>query len=376
MKRHDETTAGLPGGISCEQAHELFYDFAVCALCSEDMHALSLHEASCPTCGPEFKEWGKLRNALLDSKIAPATDFKGGVMERIRETRVEPATKHSIFRDIIRQHGWVRGLAAAAVILIMLTGATKLTAVEGLIAHLGKPATIAFNTYPSPATGQTKPIGQIKTQPAPVNVVVSSKPGISGNTSNGSGAANVSGKSAISGQPVSVIAKPTQSRPQTTNKQNINSVQVPEQFTLTNVPTVITTTTIKLNVNSTERAASAAMNIANGVGATLVSEESTQDSEHSSLLFLHFMVDPGQAGVFLDRLSTLGGVASEDSVNKDVSNAYSMDVERYQALEAQEAAAPENNSDQYASQIAMVQNELANWHDAAGKQIVMVWLMQ
>ena len=121
--------------INCNQAQELFYGFAACELSSEDMRLLSRHEASCPACGPEFQEWRRLRQALQSSGIAPTTDFKAGVMERIRSTRKAPAAQQSRSGAAIWQHGWARGVAAAAVVLIMLTGVAKLPAVESLIAH-------------------------------------------------------------------------------------------------------------------------------------------------------------------------------------------------------------------------------------------------
>ena len=136
---------GGSGGISCNRAQEHFYDFADCELSSEDTLSLSHHEESCPACGPEFKEWRRLQSALQSSGKNATTDFKAGVMGRIRETRQEPATR----RFVVWEHGpaaWLgQGLAAAAVILIMLTGAAKLPAVEGMIAQLTRQPIVAFN---------------------------------------------------------------------------------------------------------------------------------------------------------------------------------------------------------------------------------------
>jgi anti-sigma factor RsiW len=148
MGRKTEKTAGRSGAISCSRAREHFYGFAGCALNSEDRHNLSHHEDSCPVCGPEFKEWRRLRSVLQSNGENAVADFKAGVMGRIRETRQEPATRRSVVWGVLRQHGWARGLAAAAVILIMLSGAAKLPAGESLIAHLTRQVYIAFNRVP------------------------------------------------------------------------------------------------------------------------------------------------------------------------------------------------------------------------------------
>ncbi len=154
MGRKNEKAAGQPGEISCKRAREHFYGFAACELSSEDRRDLSHHEASCPACGPEFKEWRSLRSALQGSGKNAAVDFKAGVMARIRETGQQPAPRRSVVWGMVRQHGWARSLAAAAVILIMLTGAVKLPAVEGVIAQLTRQAYIAFN--PLPATNPSR----------------------------------------------------------------------------------------------------------------------------------------------------------------------------------------------------------------------------
>jgi len=78
MGRKNEQAAGQPGEISCKRACEHFYGFAACELSSEDRRDLSHHEASCPACGPEFKEWRSLRSALQSSgKMRPQISRPG-----------------------------------------------------------------------------------------------------------------------------------------------------------------------------------------------------------------------------------------------------------------------------------------------------------
>jgi hypothetical protein len=262
----------------------------------------------------------------------------------------------------------------------MLTGAAKLPAVENLIAQLGRPANIAFsNPAGNSVHGQSPTIKPGQTQIAQVaqvapavpadNAPSPSKQDVSGKSNNGNGSRN-SAVQSVQSKPQSIDTGNNVSPTPGTTKE-------PEgQITLTSVPMVITTTTIKLNVTDTIQAQSAAMSIANSIGATLASEESAQDSEHPSLLFLNFTVDSGQASAFLDRLSSLGGIASEDSTSKNVSNDYATDMEKYQALEAQQLAAADSDKGQYTSQINMVKSELNGWQNESGKQVIMLWLMQ
>jgi hypothetical protein len=368
MGRKNEQAAGQPGEISCSRAREHFYGFAGCELSSEDRRDLSHHEESCPVCGPEFKEWRRLRNALQSSGKYAAAYFQAGAMAHIRETGQEPATRRSVVWGMVRQHGWARGLAAAAAILIMLTGAAKLPAVESSIAHLTRQVYIAFN--PQPATSPTKP----------VTPVISQQPGT---TSPGSAISPT--KTNTPGTPTSdngvPKTQPVQPQPQPTTGGN-NGTQVASKgqsgqgsggFTVSNKPMVITTTTLKVAVGDLAQARSAALNIAANYGAGLTSEQSAQDG-YSNLLFLHFTVDPSTAGAFLGRLGSLGGVVSEDKTNNDVTGDYNRTLDAYNALLAQQSAADGSEKNQYTSQINFLENELQNWSDASGKQVVMLWL--
>jgi hypothetical protein len=341
--------------INCNQAQELFYGFTACELSSEDMRLLSRHEASCPACGPEFQEWRRLRQALQSSGIAPTTDFKAGVMGRIRSTRKAPAAQRSRSGVAIWQHGWARGVAAAAVVLIMLTGVAKLPTVENLVAHSGKPATVALEQNPTGGQEQVQPTAPASPVQKPPKQTASN------NTPSTNSAPSV---------------QPVQPKPQETPGGN-KEPQIPSggPFIVSSEPMVITTTTIQIAVNNLDQAQSAALSIADAWGATLSSEQSAQDSGHS-MLFLHFTVDPEKANAFLSRLDSLGSVVSEDTVNKDVTGDYSSALEKYQALEAQQSAAADSDNDQYTSQITMLESELQNWHDASGKQIVVLWMVE
>jgi hypothetical protein len=359
MGRKNEET-GQAGAISCIRAREHFYDFADCELSSKDRCNLSHHEESCPVCGPEFKEWRRLQGVLQNSGKNAATDFKAGVVARIRETRQEPATRHSVVWDVIRQHGWARGLAAAAVVLIMLTGAAKLPAVEGMLAQLTRQPIVAFNPNPAPSLTQpaTPAIGQ---QP--------------GTTSPGSATSPTRTNTPATSPSSNGVTKTQSVQPQQPTTPATGRVPGNSGFAVSNKSMVISTTTLKVAVGDLAQARSDALDIANNCGAGLTSEQSAQDG-NSNLLFLHFTVDSGTASAFLDNLSSLGSVVSKDTSNNDVTGDYNRTLDAYNTLLAQQAAADDNDQDQYTSQINFLKNELQNWSDASGKQVVMLWLIQ
>jgi hypothetical protein len=361
MGRKNEKTAGQPGELSCIMAREYFYGFTASELSSEARRGLSHHEASCPACGPEFREWRMLRTALQGSGIAPASDFKAGVMGRIRETGPEQAARRSTGWGMIWQHSWARGLAAAAVILIMLTGAAKLPAVEDMLAGLTRQGVVAF--HPSPLVSPSQPGVQATAPPVPGNKTVI-KPATTAITAT----ATAPNSSVPAAPPVK-----TEAPAKTGGGAQIALGQGSGVVTASNKPMVITTTTLKVAVNDLEQASGAAQEIAGTYGANLTSQESAQDG-HSNLLFLNFTVDPSTANVFLSHLSSLGGVLVDDKTNQDITGNYYNTLGDYKALLDQQAAADENEKGQYTSQINSLESELQNWSNASGKQVVILWL--
>ena len=354
--KHERAT-GQDSGISCDRAWELFYDFADGELSSEDEHLLSLHETSCPNCGAEFREWRRLRSALRDSRVTPATGFKARVMARIQEIQAVPEPTRIVRWSKIWQQGWTKGVAAAAVVLVLMAGAAKLPATISLIALLDQKSHIVV-----PVPG---PVPIVAQNPSP-------------------GPISPDGTPANNGNPV----KPH-------NPDNINPVKPPipsvtpggkpmiaindtgERVFLANQKRVITTTTMKVTVNNIDQARSDALSIARNFKAELSSETPTQNSGHSTL-FQRFTIDPGtgSARAFLDQLGSVGSVVTKHTESEDVTNQFARTLEAYRALKAQQSAAPEADKQQYASQISGLELELQNWDDTSGKQVVMLWLEQ
>jgi hypothetical protein len=245
----------------------------------------------------------------------------------------------------------------------MLSGVAKLPAGESLIAHLTKQAYVAFNPKPV-----TSPI-QTATQPAITSLGGAVSP------TRAATPATTSNNAAAKTPPVQ-----PQTQPRTTGGSGVTQVAKgpsvrPNGFTVSNKPMVITTTTLKIAVGDLAQARSAALNIAGNYGASLTSEQSAQDG-NSSLLFLHFTSDPSTASAFVDRLSGLGGMVSENNTGNDVTGSYNSTLNAYNDLLAQQAAADDSEKNQYTSQLNFLENELQNWNDASGKQVVMLWLIQ
>jgi len=357
MGHRHSRVAGIDGAISCDQARGLFYDLADVELSDEDRRALSLHELSCSNCGDEFKEWRRLRSALQGSMVAPAVDFKAGVMGRIQSIQAEPKSARSISWAALWQQNWTKGVAAAAIVLALMAGAARLPAIVSLGGLLGnsKPRVAAQTTIPptvkpqNTEPGSISPSGTTPNNGSPVNP---SKPGAGNQV-----------------KPPVTPATPSDKPQVAVNTQSDG------QRWLANQKRVTTSTTLKLTVDNIDQARNNALSIAKDLNADLSSETSTQNNGHPTM-FLRFTVDPGQAGAFLDRLGQLGSVVMKNTESKDITNEFASTLEAYRALKAQQAAAPNADKQQYDSQISALELNLKNWDDASGKQVVLLWLEQ
>lgn len=352
--KHERAT-GQDSGISCDQAWGLFYDFADGELSSEDERLLSLHETSCPNCGAEFREWRRLRSALRDSRVTPATDFKARVMARIQEIQAVPESTRTVRWSKIWQQGWTKGVAAAAVVLALMAGAAKLPVTGSFIALLDQKTHIVV---PVPGPGPT----------------LVQNPGPSPISPNGTPTNNESPVKPDNSDSVNPVKPPI---PSVTpgDKPMIANNDTGERVFLANQKRVITTTQLKMTVDNIDRARSSALTVAQDLKAGLSLESPTQNKGHPTL-FLRFIVDPGNAGAFLDQLEKLGNVVTKKIENEDVTDQFASKLEAYRALKAQQTTAPEADKQQYASQISGLELELQNWDNTFGKQVVLLWLEQ
>ena len=360
MGHRQAKVAGRDGAISCDQARELFYDLADVELSDEDRSALALHELSCSNCGDEFKEWRRLRIALQDSMVAPAIDFKAGVMGRIQSIQAEPKATRSISWAALWQQNWTKGVAAAAIVFALMAGAAKLPVVAGLGGLLGnsKPRVAVQTTIPpivKPQDRETTPISPSGGAPGNGSPVSPVKPG---NPGGGNQA-----------QPPATPVTPS-NHPQVA----VNN-QPDGQKWLANQKRMTISTTLKITVDNIDQAHNDALSIAKDLNAALSSATPTQNNGHPTML-LRFAVAPGQAGAFLDQLAKLGSVAIKNTESKDITNQFASTLEAYQSLKAQQEAAPDANKQQYDSQISALELNLKNWADASGKQVVLLWLEQ
>lgn len=328
--------------IGCDRARELFYDLAACQLSSEEGRALSLHESSCPACEAEFNEWRTLQSALQNSRVIPDTDFRAGVMARVLEVRA--ASRPS--RLVSWQQGWVKVAAAAAVVVALMAGASKLPVTAGLVAWLnGEPRIVAQTPEPAPVVDKN---------PAPDTVIPDTAP-------------PDTGEPTAPEQP----APPTQEKPTVppATGENPQIADTGKSEVFLSQKRTITTTTLKVTVGDTEQAFARALEIAQFSGAS-----KSWDQPGQSNAFIYFTIDPGGANAFLAHLRGLGEVTSEKNEIKDITGEYTRALETLSALRAKQAAAAEGDKGQYDSQISLSEYQLKKWDDALGKQAILLWL--
>ncbi len=343
----EQTTAGR----GCKRERELFYAGAAGQLSPADERSLTLHEASCPGCAAEFSEWRRLRSALQNSRVAPGPGFTAAVMARVKE--VQAAPERTAAWSFFWHQGWVRFAAAAAIMLALLGGALKLPATNSLIAQLHQKPGETIALVPPAPNGPSQP-GAGSSNTGGQTATVS--PGKT--SSRTGGAASVNQTTATS--------PPVQTPP---------TISKPPGSELLNRSRVITVVTIKVNVSDLGQARNSALEIADSLGAILSSEQSAQNDGHSNL-FLRFTVDPGMGGQLQDQLSALGNVVQNDKESQDVTAQYTSSLNALESLQAQQAAAPESDQQQYANQIEALQLQLQIWNNDTGKQVVVLWLVQ
>ncbi len=345
--------------IDCYTARELFFDVSEKTLDKADADALHAHEASCEECRRQFDEWSPLRSALRNPglRVAAAPGFTAGVMARIAE--VAPGSRTAAkaggvprFVGYLKNSVWGKGIAAAAVILALLTGsvnlATRIPAKQTARNNQGITKTIENrqnpeNTSTAPRNQTPEKVNQeaapapVKPDPVPPGKDTGKEPG------NGTTAQVASG-----------------------NNGNAEKVFL-------NKTRFITSSLLRLKVSNLEQARSAAMSLALKENARLQSEYTTQNEGHQNII-LRLTVPNEQAQPFVKRLTELGTVVTQDASKKDITAEFASTLKEYQSLKAQQAAAPESEKERLDSQIAFLEKQLQSWDEESNKQVVILIL--
>ncbi len=352
--------------IDCDTARELFFDVSEKTLNKADADALRAHEASCEECRRRFEEWGPLRSALRNPglKVAPPPGFTAGVMARIAEAPPEAraATKAAVGSRLLgyfKNSVWAKGIAAAAVILALLTGSVSLaTRLPGLQIARNTPVdhrTIQGQKNPgNTATAPKPPVqegGQQEVSTAPV------KPAPTPTTGD-------AGKEPVAGTPG------TTGRVATGNPGGNNGN---DQKVFLNKTRFITTSMLKVQVGNLEQARSAALNLARSEDARLQSEYTTQNQGRQNII-LRLTVPNEQSQPFVKRLAELGTVAAQEVSRKDITASFASTLKEYQSLKAEQAAAPDDEKKRLDGQIAFLEKQLQSWDEESNKQVVILIL--
>lgn len=360
---------GKESTIDCTKAQELFFERAEKALSRAELDALLAHEASCRECRCSFEEWGRLRSALRqpELKVAAPPEFTRGVMARIAEVAPEAAAARAGAGARLIGHlkgGLLgRGLAAAAVILALLTGSLSLTTrLPGLkVANNGagykrvvreERSQKGSAVNPQPVTSEKAEKGDGLNQTAPVTP---DKPASSGDAA---------------GKPATVAPKDA---PRVATGNPVGSGGNGEKVFL-NKTRVITTTILKLQVADLQQARSSVIGLAGSEGAYLQSEFTTQNNGHQDII-LRLTVPDQEAQPFIGRLSGLGTPISPPQVSReDITASFASTLKEYQALKAEQATAPADEKERLNNQITFLENQLQSWDEESNKQVVIVLL--
>lgn len=362
-KRGTEKTAEEAGfGLKCIEAQQLFYDIGEEKLNPEAARNLRAHEASCPDCYTAFRAWREVRSALREAKVSPPPAFAAGVVARITE---QGCRNFAAGREK-RRAGWLRwdwakGLAAAAVILALLTGSVSF-AVKYWPAKAGNYiAERKENAAPEKPVPKVDEIRSDTENPG----TQEQNPIPSGTTTEASGGP----KRPDAPRQMPAVKEPDKNPVVAAN----NPGKTEEKKVFLNKTRIIKTTMLKVAVAELESARDRSREIARSAGAEVSSELSAQSNGRRSII-LRFTIAPERAERFLADLAALGEVSARDATTQDVTASFARALEEYQALKAQQAAAPESERARLESQINFLEQQLQNWDQEAGRQVVILWL--
>lgn len=346
--------------MKCREAERLFYEAGEERLDPGALASLRIHEESCSHCRREFTTWRAYRNALRsrEMRIAPPPGFAARVMSRLDEAATPGAESR---RPGILETFWkgtlVRGVAAAAVVLALLTGS---------LAYAEK---YWFNSsgtrivQDAPRDGQNAPVNHREGKDiSQVQETISPQEDKPDET--------VAGQEAGYGE--TGPEKTVQTPPQSNQEEPTGGTGRKYNF-LENKKRVITTTMLKTGVADIEQAHQAALGIALSEGAQVTSTVTARNNGQTNLI-LRCTVPPAQAESLLTRLEGLGTVKTRDTSVKDVSENFSRTLEEYRSLDAKLAEAPESEKERLRNQAEFLARQLEDWDEASKKQVVVIWL--
>lgn len=353
--------------ITCEKAEELFFKRLDEGLSSAEEDALRAHEASCEECRRSFSEWGELCSALRSPllRVAAPPGFAAQVMARISEEAAErgkrkPASAIPLLGHL-KKGIQRRSLAAAAVVIALLTGSLSLTARLPSLRTAGNPFApkkvveekspkrqVAENSQAGSGAQQEK-----KDAPHAERTTAEENP-----TAGAAAAPQKEAAEATKGS----ASSPAASSPASGERVFLNKTRV------------ITTALLKLQVSSLEEARSQALSIARSAGASLQSEFTAQNNGHRDII-LRLTAPEENTQSLINRLASVGTPLSPPQISKeDITASFASALKEYQALQAELATAPPEERGRLQSQISFLENQLQRWDEESGKSVIIVLL--
>lgn len=354
--------------ISCEKAEELLFKMCDEGLSSAEEDALRAHEASCEECRRSFCEWEELRSALRspELRVVPPPGFAAQVMERIAaEGRGKGSRKPAagiLLLSRLRSRIQRRGLAAAAVVIAILTGSLSLT-----------------SRLPSIRTAENSPGYTHKKvvqeeREAKRQVADSRQPGVS----IGQGAepqkktAQAEGSGVQKGLAESSASAGSNAQTGATEESAGDAAGSAKVFL--NKPRAITTALLKLQVSGLEDARGLALSIAKSEGASLQSEFTAQNNGHRDVI-LRLTAPEERSQSLISRLTSVGTPISPPQISReDITESFASALREYQSLQAQLATASPDERGRLQSQISFLESQLQRWDEESGRCVIIVLL--
>lgn len=338
----------------CARVRELIYESLPGSVEEE---ALLAHTAGCPGCNRELAEWKAVRQALRSPglKMTAPPDFKMRVMSRIAAQSTEGRARGTW--SSLLKNTWAKGVAAAAVLLTLLTGSlvyagrylgvSQIATNQDTGHHAVVPRHTASTAKPDQKTPQSQVTSATKPGQTPTaTTAVPSAKGSSQPAGTASGSSQIAASSRVEELPGQVLLNKTR---------------------------YINTSLLRIRVADLDQSQNQALALAREYGAELSTSYSTQNNGHLDRI-LRFTAAPAAASRLQQELAGLGSVIVEDTTSENITSSFNRTLNDYQNLKAQQAAAPEEKKGELAAQLSFLEQQLINWEKESSQQVIILLL--
>lgn len=365
--------------LNCRKIKELLYLYLDGMLSTEENTAIKVHLDNCAQCHQEYLELMDMSQLLQsmgrDIYMAPP-DFTAKVMSNLRETvgnvdtnsMVKPADK--LKPDILSKYNWKKFSAGIAAAALLAFSATQI--------NLMPLSQVAENP---PAINQTT-VANGDNLPGPVEDKL---PGDVTAPNNSTDNPDINTDSITDTKPSALFAPERQTVPETSTAEkqplmmaantNDNGDLDPVLF---NKQHQIDNYLIKLQVADINKALSSLNQLNNNYKVQM---QNLGEHRYDDQLYkvIKISIDEQISPKYINSLSSLGTILSQDKETKDLSPRYAETLEQYLTLQKQRNAQLKNEGNQESiqqlvTQMAALQKQLETWQNQAAYDTIVLWL--